>query len=59
MVGKAPHSIFAGDEVPTVPFMAMAMAMIKNCVKEHRFYDSAFKNVAQHIKMAVLENYFM
>jgi hypothetical protein len=29
MVEKPPHSILAGDEVPTVPFMAMAM--IKNC----------------------------
>jgi len=32
MVEKPPHSILAEDEVPTVPFMAMAM--IKNCVKE-------------------------
>jgi hypothetical protein len=47
----------AEDEVPALPFMAMAT--IKNCVKEHWFYDSAFKYVVQQIKMAVLENYFM
>jgi len=33
MVGKPPHSILAGDEVPTVHFMAMVM--IKTCIKEH------------------------
>jgi hypothetical protein len=47
----------AGDEVPALPFMAIAM--IKNYVKEHWFYDSAFKYVVQQIKMAMLENYFM
>lgn len=57
MVEKPTNSILAGDEVPSVPFMAMAM--IKNCVKEHWFDDSAFKYVAQHIKMAMLEHYFM
>ena len=57
MVGKPPHSILSGDEVPTVPFMTLAM--IKNCVKEHWFYNSAFKCVAQQIQMAMLENYFM
>jgi hypothetical protein len=33
MVGKPPYSILAEDEVPALPFMAMAT--IKNCVKEH------------------------
>jgi hypothetical protein len=45
------------DEVPTLPFMTIAM--IKNYVKEHWFYDSAFKYMVQQIKMAMLENYFM
>jgi hypothetical protein len=33
MVGKPPHSILVEDEVPTLPFMTIAM--IKNYVKEH------------------------